>query len=152
MARRIRPEDLCRELEQIGAESLAELRERWFALNRRHPPARLSLRLLRYGISYQLQEAAHGGLKPSTAKALDRLAAPCTKSARPLAPKLKPGSRLLRRWQGVTHEVEILEDGVLYRGELRRSLTEVAQQITGAHWSGPAFFGLTGKRGRRDPA
>jgi hypothetical protein len=55
---------------------------------------------------------------------------------------LKPGTRLLREWQGVTHEVIVLEDGVLFRGKRHRSLSEVARAITGSRWSGPRFFGL----------
>ena len=30
-----------------------------------------------------------------------------------------------------------------YEGERYRSLTVIAERITGAHWSGPRFFGLT---------
>jgi len=54
----------------------------------------------------------------------------------------------LRQWQGSTHEVIVQEDGVRYRGETYRSLSEVARIITGARWSGPLFFGL--KERRRD--
>ncbi len=59
-------------------------------------------------------------------------------------PAFKPGTCLLREWRGETHEVILLGDGVLYRGERRRSLSEVARAITGARWSGPRFFGLKG--------
>ncbi|MFO2166937.1 DUF2924 domain-containing protein [Pseudomonas aeruginosa] len=36
---------------------------------------------------------------------------------------------------------------VEYEGSTFKSLTAVARQITGTHWSGPLFFGLTGKAG-----
>jgi hypothetical protein len=49
---------------------------------------------------------------------------------------------LLREWHGVTHEVVILDDGVLFRGKRCSSLSEVARMITGSRWSGPTFFGL----------
>ncbi len=55
-------------------------------------------------------------------------------------------TRLLREWQGVTHEVIVLEDCVQYRGQTWRSLSAVAREITGARWSGPLFFGLKGRR------
>ena len=72
-----------------------------------------------------------------------------------MAPRaIKAGTRLLREWQGVTHEVIVLEDGVQYRGELWPSLSAVAREITGTRWSGPAFFGLktagNGLEGSRD--
>jgi len=34
-----------------------------------------------------------------------------------------------------------------YEGERYRSLTMIAERITGAHWSGPRFFGLTKRPG-----
>ena len=58
---------------------------------------------------------------------------------------LKPGGRLLREWNGVTHVVEVTETGFLWNGETWRSLSAIARAITGTHWSGPRFFGLTGK-------
>jgi hypothetical protein len=38
--------------------------------------------------------------------------------------------------------VTILEDGFDYAGQRHRSLTRIASLITGAHWSGPRFFGI----------
>ena len=52
----------------------------------------------------------------------------------------------MREWHGVTHEVRVLDRGVLYKRKRYRSLTEVARLITGAHWNGPRFFGLRSKR------
>ena len=68
------------------------------------------------------------------------------------APAFKPGTRLLREWRGNTHEVILLEDGVLYDGTHFRSLSEVARTITGARWSGPRFFGLKGREGNHAAA
>ena len=56
--------------------------------------------------------------------------------------RIKPGTRLLRTWQGTTHEVLVGDAGVTYRGQQYRSLSEVARIITGQRWSGPLFFGL----------
>ena len=39
----------------------------------------------------------------------------------------------------------MLEDGFAYAGTVYSSLTKIAQAITGAHWSGPRFFGLIDK-------
>jgi hypothetical protein len=55
---------------------------------------------------------------------------------------LKPGARLVREWGGRTHTVTVTEDGFEYAGESYPSLTKIAKRITGAHWSGPRFFGL----------
>jgi hypothetical protein len=49
---------------------------------------------------------------------------------------------LIREWHGIAHQITIVEQGVIYRGEHHRSLSEVARLITGARWSGPRFFGV----------
>ena len=57
----------------------------------------------------------------------------------------KPGSRLIREWGGRTHSVAVNEDGFEWNGKTWRSLSAIAREITGAHWSGPRFFGFTGR-------
>ena len=68
------------------------------------------------------------------------------------AAKLKPGAKLVREWRGETHDVLVVEDGFLWRGKSRRSLSSIAREITGTRWSGPRFFGLVGHRGRAKAA
>lgn len=97
-------------------------------------------------MAYRIQEQALGGLDRATRRRLDRAAANLAEG-RPVAPptpKIKPGTRLLREWQGVTHDVIVLEKGVQYRDKTWPSLSAVAREITGARWSGPRFFGLKG--------
>ena len=60
--------------------------------------------------------------------------------------QLRPGTRLVREWRGRTHTVAVLDDGFGYDGKTHASLTMIAEAITGAHWSGPRFFGLTGHK------
>lgn len=55
----------------------------------------------------------------------------------------------MREWHGVTHEVRVLDRGVLYKRKRYRSLSEVAGVISGAHWNGPQFFGLRAGETRR---
>jgi len=56
----------------------------------------------------------------------------------------RPGTRLVREWQGRVHEVVVLDEGFLWSGKRHGSLSEIARAITGTRWSGPRFFGLTG--------
>jgi hypothetical protein len=60
---------------------------------------------------------------------------------------LKTGATLVRQWRGHSHTVLVGEDGFEYEGQRYRSLTVIAERITGAHWSGPRFFGVS-KRAR----
>ncbi|TIP27044.1 MAG: DUF2924 domain-containing protein [Mesorhizobium sp.] len=63
-----------------------------------------------------------------------------TSPPRSLPPKV--GSRLMREWNGRMHVVEVVYDGFVLDGKTYGSLSAVARRITGAHWSGPRFFGL----------
>ena len=54
---------------------------------------------------------------------------------------LRPGSRLVREWNGRSHHVHVLDNGFAFKGRVYRSLSAIAREITGAHWSGPRFFG-----------
>jgi hypothetical protein len=124
--------------------SLDELRREWRRLYRSEPP-RISHDLLIRGIGYRLQEIEHGGLGKSTVRKLKTLAKMFRTKGR-VTPdpglSLKPGARLVREWHGYTHTVTVMEDGFEYAGMSYPSLTKVARKITGAHWSGPRFFGL----------
>jgi hypothetical protein len=125
--------------------TIFELRGEWRRLHRMPPPMRLSRDLLIRGIIYKLQERAYGGLSLAAARKLEQANAdPMSRGAVKLAPpiSLRPGTRLVREWRGVTHTVLIHADGIEWRGQRYRSLTVVARKITGARWSGPRFFGL----------
>ncbi|NCW26098.1 MAG: DUF2924 domain-containing protein, partial [Betaproteobacteria bacterium] len=56
---------------------------------------------------------------------------------------LAPGTMLTREYRGRTHIVDVLDDGTFaFEGRPYKSLSRIALEITGAAWSGPAFFGV----------
>ena len=122
-----------------------KLRELWRDSYGSDPPERISDLLMRQAIAHRLQVKHFGGLNFSTRRALKRLLEesgatrhqPHSGNAR-----VSDGTILVREWHGATHQVTVTEKGVLYRGKLFRSLSEVAREITGTRWSGPLFFGL----------
>ncbi len=57
-----------------------------------------------------------------------------------------PGSQLTRRFKGRDFHVTVLPNGFEFEGDVYRSLSAVAHAITGSHWNGILFFGLTNKR------
>jgi hypothetical protein len=128
--------------------SLDRIRGEWRRLCRSEPP-RISRDLLLRGIAYRHQELKHGGLGKTTRRKLKTLAKMFRTNGR-ISPDpglaLKPGARLVRVWHGHTHTVTVTEDGFEYTGTSYPSLTKIAKQITGAHWSGPRFFGLVRAR------
>jgi hypothetical protein len=134
----------------IAAMERDALLHLWPDLMAGPPPKGLSQPFLRRFLAFALQARDQGGL-PKALKA--RLAKTESGKARAKAPALRPGGRLLREWNGVTHVVDVTADGFLWQGERHRSLSAIAQSITGAHWSGPRFFGLDAahsKRGRKE--
>jgi Protein of unknown function (DUF2924) len=145
------PHPLSRKLAALRSLPIKELKQQWRSLYNSEPPHRVSRELLIRALAYRIQEQALGGLKPSTRRLLERLAGDA-RSGRPL--KLSPcapasaGTVLMRDWQGITHEVKVLDRGILYKRKRYRSLSEVARLITGSRWSGPLFFGLRSKRQR----
>lgn len=140
--------DMSRDLAALLALPLDALKERWQALYGSPPPPRLGRALMIRAIAYRMQEQALGGLGAATRRRLVRVAEEigAGRAPSPTPSAIKPGTRLLREWQGVVHEVIVLEDGVQYRGEIWKSLSAVAREITGTRWSGPLFFGLKGRR------
>ena len=136
-------------LEQMGLEPL---RIEWLRLYRTAPPPRLSRDLMARGIATKLQEAVYGGLHPAARRKLASLmAAGDAPPAERLAPtaSLRPGAMLVRTWRGQTHTVQVLPDGFEHQGQRYGSLSQIAKAITGAHWSGPRFFGLVASAGPR---
>ena len=122
------------------------LRQEWARRYGASAP-KLSPELLRLGIGYKLQEERLGDLGRSTRSFLRQLAARAAEPEKkgPMPRKLTPGTRLVRDWHGVGHTVILLEDGFEYDCRHWGSLTAIAKAITGSHWNGPRFFGLSTK-------
>jgi hypothetical protein len=128
---------------------IGELRRQWRGLYKTEASRHFSRELLVRAVAYRRQEVALGGLRPEPQRQLRQIAqefkdiGAATIRARP---ELKPGSRLLREWQGRTYDVLVLDDGFSWQGTRYRSLSAIARQITGTAWSGPLFFGLKPNR------
>jgi hypothetical protein len=133
------------EIAALHGAATRDLKIAWRRLFRTQPPRCLSRDLVIRAIAYRMQERAHGGLSPAVKRRLRSLVAQIeAKGTQVLDPGvvLKPGARLVREWAGKTHTVIVLDDGFEYDGERYFSLSKIAARITGAHWSGPRFFGI----------
>ena len=139
-------EAVAAKLQAIERMDYATLREEWRRLYRAWAPKRVSRNLLMLGVAWKIQEQAYGGLSAMAkrrltepAKALDRGG----DVTRDRVARLRPGATLVREWRGKSHKVIVLEEGFEWNGTRWRSLSVIAREITGGHWSGPRFFGLT---------
>lgn len=130
------------ELDLLPGLSAAQLRERWEAMGEGDAP-NVPASVLRPLLAQRLQERKHCALPATVHRELERLASDGIDAA-PARPRIEltPGTRLIREWNGETISVDVIEDGFAFRDRTWRSLSEIARHVTGAHWSGPRFFGL----------
>lgn len=122
-------------------------------------------------ILWQMQANLYGGLNEESLKRAKELADPT--QLRMIAPRVKPisdnaqtvtrtlpvaitanqsdlvpGTQLERMYKGQRIVATIMENGVRWNGDLYSSLSAVAKAVTGNHWNGKLFFGLTKKKGK----
>lgn len=100
------------------------------------PSSKMGQVLMRKLIAHERQVKAEGRLSPALRRRLADIANGRASS------NLMLGAQLVREWRGERHTVDVDESGFLWRGQSYRSLSAVAEAITGAKWSGPRFFGL----------
>lgn len=130
---------IVHEQEEIALMDRAALIATWSNMFDSAVPANLSKPFLRRFLAFEVQSRQSVGLpKGFDAKLEQTLAGRTSK----LAPSLKPGTRLLREWNGTTHVVDVLDNNFLWKEQHYQSLSAIARAITGARWSGPRFFGL----------
>jgi hypothetical protein len=144
------PATACREaLSRLPTLDIGELRQQWRGLYKTPAPANLSRELLLRAVAYRMQEVALGGLRPARQRQLRQMAQQFNRigaANMPPRPELKPGTRLMREWQGRTYDVLVLDDSFSWQDTRYRSLSALARKITGTAWSGPLFFGLKPNR------
>lgn len=144
-------------LAELEALDRTELGERWTSVVNRPPPKSASRVFLLRALSYELQSKHSPNLSKADLKVLHAAlreqgagsaTAHClTGAAHKLSSSkprivLVPGSRLVREWNGRSYTVSVIEEGFVYKDKVWKSLSAIAKDITGAHWSGPRFFGL----------
>jgi hypothetical protein len=145
--------DVDAELGRLPKMPIADLRKRYRELFRTEPPNAFGPDLLRRSIAHRIQERAYGGLPRNTQRLLDKLvkAAAAKPNGRLELPRrIKPGSELVRTWNGKTYRVMVMANGFAHAGKTFSSLSEIASDITGTNWNGPRFFGLRSASMRSD--
>lgn len=133
-------------LKSLATLSPEQLRQSWSDLSGINLP-NASPSLLQHLIAHKLQEKAFGKLPAYIERELNRLSGKGEATV-PMLPRggpILPGTRFVREWNGKTIAVQATEKGFEWNDETYRSLSEIARKVTGAHWSGPRFFGLTAK-------
>ena len=148
---------VLQQLTELQGMTFPALKGRWRSLYGTEPPAYKREHMVRR-LAYRIQELVYGGLADETKAELERIAdeddrrRQATRAGRGKPKDTHPlaGTRLVREWNGQRHEVTAVEGGFEYSGRRYKSLSAIAKVITGAHWSGPQFFGL--RTARKDVA
>ena len=143
---------VLRQVAALKTVPIAQLKQQWRELFDNEPPPFNRL-YLESRLAYRIQELAFGGLKPDTIKRLQALADELDEDGGgprrqrsgtgPIA-----GTQLVRDWQGIEHRVTVTEGGFLHGGKPYKSLSAIANAITGTRWNGLVFFGLKTPRAR----
>jgi Protein of unknown function (DUF2924) len=131
------------EIARIRSLGIDALRRRWRAVFGRTPPLALSKDLLGRMLAFHMQERAFGGLDRESLRLLDGFARHAGLPRR----HLKPGTVLVRDYQGERHTVTVTPDGFDWQDRTYTSLSAIARAITGTAWSGPRFFALAQPNG-----
>lgn len=158
---------IAREVESLADLTVNQLQEKWVEVWGEKCRSR-NKDFLRKRIAWKIQANAYGGLSQ---RALDRAReladetllkirnpapfgppSPGCHTTRqrihaPGDPRIPaPGAVLTRDYKGRKLLVAVLEKGFEFEGRVYRSLSAIAQEVTGSHWNGVHFFGLEGRR------
>jgi hypothetical protein len=155
---------MAAELEKLRAAPVSVLLARYQELFGECPPGRNKVCLFRR-IAWRLQANQYGGLpERARQRALEiaaesdlRLTAPRSKvsgvspgvSNRPDRRLPLAGTVLRRHHRGRAIEVKVLAHGFEYQNRWFRSLSGIAEDITGTRWNGYVFFGLAQRKPSR---
>jgi hypothetical protein len=151
--------DISDLVDSIPALTRGDLLARWEKYYGTRPHKLISTKLLVRAVAHAVQVEQHGGLAKRTRTELLRLAEAAgvradvkslsgdqgrpgrtMRPGRPARPRR--GTRLVREWNGKSHVVEVMDEGFAWQGKTYRSLSAIANLITGCRWSGPRFFGI----------
>lgn len=135
----------------LNTADAAELKQMWRDLFQQEPPP-FNRRFLETRLAYRVQELAYGGLKRESIKRLEKLGeqlgdGKIETRRRRIDNRPVAGTRLIRDWQGMPHEVVVGVDHFEYQGKRYRSLSSIARTITGINRNGWTFFGFASSRG-----
>jgi hypothetical protein len=142
------PDSVETQLETLPAMARADLAKLWHKLFNSVPNPKIRRPAMIRFLAYRIQEQAYGSLSATSERRL-RLESAVAGNANlktSSAPKIQPGTRLVREWQNQVHLVNVEAKGYEYRGARYQSLSEIARLITGTRWSGPLFFGIRSKQ------
>lgn len=151
------------ELAELQHMTVGELREKYHQLF--GEPTRASNKnWLFKRIAWRIQALAEGDLSERARRRAEYLArdadlrttaptAPIAATSVTIDERVPPSGNVLTRvYRGRAHHVAVVDGGFEYEGRTYRSLSAVAKVITGSHWNGRLFFGVSKPRTQKEDA
>jgi hypothetical protein len=138
------------EIARLRDLDLGDLQARWHKVLGRRPFPHLPRHLLFRVLAYRLQADHFGDLDTESRRLLDGAGSPEDAGKRAVDPgrliaDVRPGTILVREWNGRMQRVTVLAQGFAWNGKIYPSLSKIAFAITGTRWNGPKFFGMRDK-------
>ncbi len=137
--------EISRNLEKL---TLEDLRSKWSAAWGIAHHHRIGRTMLLKSLEYKIREQETGGLSHEQRQRLEQLIKSYKRNPNCFdehSSVLKPGTRLVRHWNGTRYSVLVQNSGYEYKGKNYGSLSQIASDITGTRWNGWVFFGLKKK-------
>src|ERR1700716_2229984 len=138
------------EIARLRDLNLGDLQPRWPTVLGRRPSPHLPRHLLFRVLAYRLQADHFGDLDTESRRLLDGAGSAEAAGKRAVDPgrliaDVRPGTILVREWNGRVQRVTVLAEGFAWNGNIYPSLSKIAFAITGPRWNGPKFFGMRDK-------
>jgi hypothetical protein len=129
-------------MSELNVLDRSGLRVAWTKSFKKPPPHFLSMMFMRKALIREAQCRVYGGIPANLKHALKSAAEGKSPRAN-ITSSVRPGTQLIRDWNGRRYQVDVSDDGYRFNGARFNSLSTIALLITGTTWSGPRFFGLT---------
>lgn len=138
-------------IEELKSLSRNQLIQKWQELFELTPSPNVRREFLIKHLAWEIQAQSQGGYSSQTEKKLEALAKDLEKNKDIKAESMKlksniltikAGTKLIREYQGINHEVLVLDKGFKYNQKNYKSLSAIANEITNTRWNGKVFFGL----------
>lgn len=94
----------------------------------------------------QVWEEEYGSLAPEIQRKIDKLVEQYDQTQKvdnvSKALTITDGTKLVREFKGKRYSVTVIQNGYEFDGKKYKSLSAIANEITGTRWNGKKFFGV----------
>ena len=130
-------------LNQIKQLKQEELKQNWSNTWGREVPPKIGRSMLELSLKCKMKDQMGAGLSEKQKSRLQNLISEYQKNPKYFEQsrhKLKPGVKLVRKWNGSDVVVKVLKDGYEFNDQTYGSLSKIATKITGTQRNGWRFF------------